>query len=68
MSTNDSEGIQLQNPKIHTYVLWVLLLELALTPMMGILLTMTEEPLGITSSMSVYSKEREGEECQGIKI
>lgn len=51
-------GIKQQNPKTHTYVLLVLLLEPDLPPMVGILLTMTEEPLGIRPSSSVYSRRR----------
>lgn len=37
-------------------MLWFLLLELDLVEMMGILLTMTEEPLGMRPSSSVYSE------------
>lgn len=48
-----------KNKKQKPYMLLVLQLELDFPPLTGILLTMTEEPLGMRPSSSVYSeKER----------
>lgn len=46
----------LGNKKKKTHTLRVLLVEPDLAPMMGILLTMTDEPFGIRPSSSLYSE------------
>lgn len=48
----------------NTYVFWLLLPELDLPPLTGILRTMTEEPLGMRPSSSVYSEQ---ERCVKVK-